>query len=616
MTVVSVAALIGVFVLPWVTSGPIAVVQSESQALGFNNRAAMIGLVAGAIALFCLARFARRSGAVNSNDPLVSVHRAPPEDRVSPRLVWVAIALTMLMVAVVSAIERSYPFGDAQYFTNALLRVSAGGAPFSEVEFSYGPLLVYLPLLTWRLLRWTGLSIYPVYYCWVGVFQAAGLASAAHLLNRIRIRRTLRNAAFLIVGGFALLQPTLGLNYTPLRFLLAYVLFAWVMERLAASPRSMVRSVLPLAAVLAAACVSPDMGIALLLALTVALFLLVIHDSKRHLGSLAVLLSGALTIAVAASISGAGTFGAFAGGAFYFPILPGPPAVIFVGSVLLLAWGFGSAFDSSGRTDAALQAGWLALALVLVAPALGRADFGHLFFNGMGAMLVCAAVVDRRWHRGGIYLGVIAGIFLSAVLLWVLIDSTPLLLEAGVRSGVIPQNAAASIASTPGAPRSWTAPNWDAVAAGRTSEHTTAIELATIPSLAFPAPLKGEVGARLATSGHLVPLYGNPSGALNEADFRKEAAQLNDAQSLALPTLELEQYRTAARDARTGSDGLVMAVPTTLGGTARYGLLLGFPVTLRGRNEMFDPGASFGLLLQQEWIPYDRIGEYTLLKRR
>ena len=47
-------------------------------------------------------------------------------------------------------------------------------------------------------------------------------------------------------------------------------------------------------------------------------------------------------VGVAAAF-GSATFSAFAGGAFYFPVLPGPGALVYVAAVLLVAWGAGAA---------------------------------------------------------------------------------------------------------------------------------------------------------------------------------------------------------------------------------------------------------------------------------
>jgi hypothetical protein len=608
------AVFAGVFVLPWVVPARIAAVQSESQAAGFNNSVAMLTLGAGAAALFALARVGRRSGSLGSQRSLVSVQRATLGDRVSPWLVGIVIALVVLMVGATSAVQQDYPFGDAQYFTNVMLRVAAGGAPYTQIEFSYGPLLLYPPLVTWELLRWTGLSIYPVYYFWVALSQSLGLGLTAFVLNHIRLSRALRNAALLFVGGLALAQPTLGLNYTPLRYLLPFAVLVFVLKRVASSPSGVFARILPILGFLLAAGVSPEMGIALLIALSVALLLLVIRDPRAYLASLWVLVAGALGTAAALSMAGPGTLAAFASGAYYLPVLPGLPALIFVSTILALAWGIGSVFEYSGNTDAALQAGWLTLALILVSPALGRADATHIVFNGLGAMLACAAVVDRKWHRAGAYLSVSAVVYIGAMSLYSVVDATPQMLDAGLRTGAIPKSAAVSVANALGRSHMPEDRDWDEKGATRDGERQAAARLAELPGLAFPSALMGEVGLRLADSRHLVPVYS--AGPLDSVAFRTIVAQLRVAQNLVLPTSEFEQYEVAGRCVNVGPDGSVMTLPAPVGGLTRFGLMTGFPLELSARNEVFDPQASIGALLVREWVAYDRIGGYTVLRRR
>ena len=610
------AAVAGVFALPWFVPLRTAVILSESQAVGFNNRIAVLALAGGVVALFALARFGARALDTETDVPLASTKAPPPRERVSPWLVGAMMALTLLMVAVLGAILKDSPFGDGQYFTDRMLRAIAGGIPFSQVEFSYGPLTAYLPLLSWRALRWTGVSVYTVYYVWVGLTHIGGLAATAYLLNRIAIRRGLRNAAFLIVAVFGLLQPTLGLNYTPFRFLLPYGLFIWVLALLSRNPRSPIRRAVPLLAVAVAAGVSPEMGIALLVALAVALLLLVFRDGTVYGFALLLMLLGAVAGVIAAYVAGAGTLGAFAGGAFYFPVLPGPSALVFVGSMLLLAWGVGSRGIPAHGMDDAVQVGWLALAIVLIVPALGRADFVHVFFNGLGAILLCVAVVDRRWRKAGVYLGVVAIVFVTSMAVYVGMNFSSAVVQAGQKTLMTSRRGAVLAAKLWNDPSLAGASRRAQFGAARVKEARVATRLAAIPSLGFPGYLRGEVGQRLAFSGHLVPTYFQPGNTLDEADFRKVEAQLGGVKTLVIQSSQLARYRQAAEGSIPNAQGLVMIRPLTVGGPTAFGMLLGFPVTLEGRNAIFNPSASYGVLLQRNWVTYEVVGQYTLLRKR
>ena len=615
-TAIAAAVVAGVFALPWFVPVRTAVILSESQAVGFNNRVAALALAAGVVVLFVFARFRPHALAAEPDVPFASTKAPPAHDGVSPWLVGSMMALTLLMVTVLGAILKDSPFGDGQYFTDRMLRAIAGGTPFSQIEFSYGPLTAYLPLLSWRALRWTGTSVYTVYYVWVGLTHMGGLAATAYLLNRIALRRSFRNAAFLLVAGFGLLQPTLGLNYTPFRFLLPYALFIWVLGLLSRDLRSPIRQAAPLFAVAVAAGISPEMGIALLVALAVALLVLVFRDRTAYVFALLLMLVGAVVGVVIAYIAGAGTLGAFAGGAYYFPVLPGPSALVFVGSMLLLAWGLGSGGTSAHALDNAVQVGWLALAVVLIVPALGRADFVHVFFNGLGAILLCIAVIDRRWRKGGLYIALVAAVFLTSMVIYIGMNYSAAVTQAGLKTLMTSRRGAVLAAKI------WNDPSL----AGRTrraqfvaagvKEARVATRLAAIPSLGFPGYLRGELGQRIAFSGHLLPTYFQPGNALDEADFRRVEVQLAAVKTLAVQTSQLVRYRQAAEASMPNAQGLVMTRPRTVGSSAVFGVLLGFPVTLKGRNVMFNPSASYGIMLQRDWVTYEVVGQYTLLRRR
>jgi hypothetical protein len=604
-----------VFVAPWIAPSASRQLASDSQALGFDNRIAVIGLAAGVTAMFVLARRAGR-GAAGTLGPRISTRIAPKGDRVSPRILALTIAAGVLCVAVLGTVLQNHPFGDATYFIDRLLQVGAGGVPYSQIEFSYGPLLIWAPLAIWRLFARAGLSVYALYYCWVAICCAAGLAMTAFLLNRIQMNRSARNAALLVVAGIMLSPPTLLVSYSPLRFLLPLVVFIWVMGRLVESPGGVLRSFLPLLSCVVVAGVSPDMGVALLAALGSALSSLLLRGHRAHIVPLLLLLSGAALIGVGLATRSTGTLQAFAGGAYWLPILPGLPALAFVCTVLLLAWGVGGA-SLSAPADSALHVGWLTLTVILIFPALGRADFGHVFWNGLGAILVCIAVVEHIWGKAGTYLAAAGAAFMSGFLLYTAVFFLPAFMEAGVRRVLQSRESTVLVARVLHKSTSAWTREWERRDAERRNEPGVAARLASIDAAAFVGFLPGgQVGTQLAASANRIPLYYPPGDAISAADFRIAVGQIDAAKALILPKSQLKTYQAAAIGARPDAEGIVLAVPTTVGGRLLYGVLLGVPATFYGKNAVFDPAASFGALLQRDWALHEGVGEYAVLVRR
>jgi hypothetical protein len=284
--------------------------------------------------------------------------------------------------------------------------------------------------------------------------------------------------------------------------------------------------------------------------------------------------------------------------------------------MLLLAWEVGAIADSSDARTSAVHMGWLAIAVVLIAPAFGRADVGHLFWNGLGASLACMAVVHQRWGRAGIYLGATGTAFAGVLLALTIVVYAPALTQRGLHTVLTSRQRAVFVANTLNQSTEAWVRRWTAEEAARTSELQAAEGLKSLRDVSYPGLLKNEVGIRLAESGQLVPSYYSPASALSAADFRKAALQLEDARTMVLPTQSLSWYLAAGKGGEADSDGLVMKVPATMAKRSWWGALTGVPIELKPRNAVLDPAASFGVLLERDWVAAESIGAYTVLRRR
>jgi hypothetical protein len=578
-----VLALALVFLIPWFMPAGNHLVVSDSQAVGFSNRTAMLGLVASCLAIAGLACLGQRSGAVAGTEALMLDGRAEPGSRVSGGLVLAFVILTTGMVLLFGMLHGDRLAGDSAYYMNAMLRVLAGGSPYSQIEFTYGPLLLYLPLFSYRVLGQAGVQPHVVYYGWVAISSVLGLLLLVYILNRIRFRAGLRSQVFAFCAICGALSPALVLAATPLRFLLPYALFACSLDGCWRTRSRWLRRFAGVLAVAFTFALSPEMGVALLVALLAAALPGLVHSSRSR--ELLLGLGGLLALGAVAAVflllPRASTFGAFAGGAFYLPVLPGLPALAFVGTMLTVSYVIGSLVASAPPADQARHLGWFALSLALVVPAFGRADFGHLLWNGMGAFILCAAMVDQRWGRGGAYIRVVGFVFISAVVM-----ATSILL-LWIRQRTEPPVSQA-----------------------------TAEELVSYRGLCYTAGLRGDLGLRLARSGGLVPLYVNPAGAINDVQFKKAVEQLEAAKALAIPMADYDRYLNSAASGTATVDGMAFGIPADVGDPFINGLLHGFPIRLHARHPVFDPVASFGMVLKRGWRVSRLLPGYLILEQR
>ena len=466
-------------------------------------------------------------------------------------------------------------------------------------------------MAAWRLLSWTGISPYAVYYAWTAASYVAGLFLAAFVLNRTDLRRSIRNAALVAIAVFTLLPPIFGV-YSALRFLLPYALLLAVMARLRSHGRGIVLGFVAVGAVVLAAAVSPEMGGALLVALGVAFGVMWARLGRGHAAPLVVLLTSAAVVGIAASTQMSATAAAFAAGAYYLPVLPGLPALAFVGTMLLLAWGTGERFLSAEPIDAAVQLGWLALAVVLIVPALGRADVVHLFWNGLGAIIGGLAIVDANWSRGRAYAAFVLVAFSTVLVAYTLAYFVPTLVGRPLRTQRATLRAAAVVH---GGREAWLQ-DWEKRHAADVGDRAAAAAVPALGDVTYAAFLRGETGEALAKSGRLLPLYGPPQRALTFADFERSVRQLDGADTLLVPKGELFKIQAAAKDATPSAKGVVMRVPEAAGTPVFWGSVLGVRVSLKGRHPVFDPLASFGAVLKRDWVRSGAVGDYAVFVRR
>jgi hypothetical protein len=413
-----------------------------------------------------------------------------------------------------------------------------------------------------------------------------------------------------------LLNPTLGVNYSALRFLLPYFALLWVDRVVGTSTRRLVRWGAPALAVAAVAAVTPEMGIALGVAIAGMAAFRWFRRPHAHGVHVPVLILGAIAVASAVILAQQGTIAAFAVGAFYLPILPGQPALVFISSVLLLSWATGQGIRTFETRDAALHVGWFIIAVALIVPAFGRADFAHMFWNGLGAIIGAIAVAGQRWRAGAFYFAAVATTFLIAVFAFTATYSLEPITD-GMRRLVYGSEQRATMAATLiGRPPEKAKGRWQQIEEERARQQHAADVIAGFPKLAYSAILWGEGAEGIARSGNLVPVYSFPTRALTVSEFERDLADLEAADTMVMPTADYVACRTAAEGAEPGVDGIVMTVPHAVGSAEYYGQLAAFPVALHGRNQMLDSAASFGLVIERDWRAYKTVATYTILRRR
>jgi hypothetical protein len=359
---------------------PVSPSVSASYAFQFNNAVAVVIFLAGAAFFSVYFRG-------------LSLQPATSDSRVSRVSCLAAIAACVGVACFYYwlSVPDGLP-GEAMYFYGRLAQLGSGKSIYRDFEFAYGPLLLYLPLWTGRLLHISLIHGYVVF--WLADW-AAGIWILYRLVNAIEIPSPYRNAIFFIfvldLAGSILPQ---GINYAPLRTLLTAGL-AMVVYAAYKHPVSMsfVAAISIACAVLAAAC-SPEHGLAFMLG-TSLFFLSCARRRPRgdRLG-FAVMSFGFVTIASLSYWAGAySTMIAFGGGGYNYPIMPIPAILCVLGLYLLAACAGYVALQRRQRDSLTIYL--LCICIFGLRACFARADSGHMQLGAFSALIIGALTLGR-----------------------------------------------------------------------------------------------------------------------------------------------------------------------------------------------------------------------------
>ncbi len=597
------SCLFGVFALPWLVPFGEAPIVSESQAVGFSNRAALVSLVVAALALAAMAYF--RGGPAPCQ---WLMRRRDQVERLDRRTIILALVGTAAFAVAMAAFFGRYPIMDARYMVDRMWCAASGATIYRDFEFSYGPALLYPQVGLYQLVRGLGWGLHAAYYVWYVAMQVVGVLLLVIVLDRVAMPLRVKRSLFWGIGAFAAIQPTLGVNYALVRFLPPFVLLPLVIGAARGRRGVVAGPAVGIGAVALCLLISPETGIALFAALVIGLAWLGLRAAPRFFGQLAVLVIGAG--AAIATVGGTGMIGGFLAGAMAFPVLPGPGALLFVAAVLVVAWGAGRVALRDDPFDGSAALAWLALTLAMSAAAFARADVAHIFWNGLGAWIIAPAVIATmdtgrlvRWS-----VRVFSVVFMAWLLIYTVVDLGPEVCSAGIRSGSVGESAAAVAGRWSGRGAGMLVSDLRAVRASLPTARQLAylgrLRLVTVPL----TTLNGDVVETLAHEG-VEPAGYNAQIAVSADQVLRIVERSTEANRVLVAFATWERYRSLPDRGKA-----VMAKKRTSAALKSF-LLFGLPFAPAVRHRTLDVGASFGPALARGWVEEARVGEYVVLKR-
>ena len=275
--------------------------------------------------------------------------------------------------------------------------MTMGRIPFRDFDYGYGPAMLWIPFL---LSKVSGgmIKIDMAYIFTVLLFFGLGILAMESIVRRFGIPDRYR-ALILLFGTLATLNITIGIQYTPLRFIYPFWAILILHESLRSSDarRGWIASfALPFAGLM----LGPEIGLVTCVG-ALAGILWCVRSGEAHLASrsLAVLTS----LAACLAIIGHSYFKMilfFGGGAYNFPIFPAPYilSILLVGCWILPR--LGAAGWTGNDKNASLCISLLFVLGLFLPAVLGRCDPGHVIFNGIGILIfgLGAAIQERSRH--------------------------------------------------------------------------------------------------------------------------------------------------------------------------------------------------------------------------
>jgi hypothetical protein len=331
----------------------------------------------------------------------------------SRRLVFgaaLAGAALLAIYARLAFIAHIYYPGDAGYF---LGQMSAAAdyhrTLYTGLEFSYGPLLFYIPIWVRALLSPMHVTLAGAYFTVLVLEQVLGVWMVAYILDNLPIARKLKTILFLVYA-VQMLQPGLGLNYTFFRFVMPFASFLFIVKR---------RQPWAVAGLMAAGevlnlAISPEMGFAFGAGAAAFGLYRLCTSGRSWIRALVAPFAGAAVFLLIAGTGFLRMLALFSQGVCNFIVEPQPHILIFLFALVWLVPIMLAGFFRSQRPEAPVLAALFVISLGLLPSAFGRADPEHVVFNGFGIFLLSAVAISSYQHvRQRVWIGAVV-----VVLLW------------------------------------------------------------------------------------------------------------------------------------------------------------------------------------------------------
>jgi len=408
------ATCLGVFVLPFLLPAPYFQGVSASNLAGFNNRvAAVTAAVFGTLVFFLALKWPQITEAHGGTPTSGELLQLDEHARLSRR--WVGAIVLLWGGAIflfgVQIIRSGYQFtNDWGYFINRVsMHVDFGRKLYTQIEFPYGPLLFYGPIAVRAMLSPFHVSAAGAYLATLMLETMIGLLLVAYLINHLPMSRRWKWVIFTLIA-LGMIVGNMGLNYTFFRFAtpLAFLMIASQRKR-------------PWAAALwilggQAVCLglSPEIGFAFFVGSFAFAAYRYFTQGRIWLLAVAAPILSTIAFLLIAGRPYLLMVRMFSHGVYNFPVEPLPHILLYLFAMVWLVPACLATFFRQQRPEAPMFAALYLVSVALLPAAFGRADPGHIFWNGLSLFLLSIVAISSRrpWQQ------IVWGICIAIMILW------------------------------------------------------------------------------------------------------------------------------------------------------------------------------------------------------
>lgn len=367
-----IVSLLCIFVIPYYV--PLSEQSvSMSYDVGFNNKVGII--LVGFWAMLFVGFGLYRVKSFKQYAPVVFSFT----EKISSRVLYWVLGITIFSIVVLWMLVGRKTLGvlDAGYFIPHVYDLVFGKEIYVDFEYSYGPLLVYIPYWLYVLLP---ISVSDGYFLCLILLQAIGVYFLYLLFSALNISCKEKKVIF-ILFVIIVFPYSLGLNYELFRFIFPLWGFFYLrkMERRTGCIWSYILMCVLLSFLILLT--SPEFGIAFICTLLVYL-LFSLFFSKNWYYILPALLIIAVFWGVLMALPGYLHFlFVFTSGGMNWPFIPCLTLIAFFISIFVISFFIGMQLHQI--KDNLFILSFELLVFSFIPAALGRCDPVHIIFNGM-----------------------------------------------------------------------------------------------------------------------------------------------------------------------------------------------------------------------------------------